>query len=103
MKNETLAVIFGNNPYVSLDERARIIHELEKIGSLTFRVETHEDGWVAQCNEVSGILASNTNPNPTGIEIESQIRDAIFAAFNVKFDKKQEISNKSTFEYSFGK
>ena len=82
------ASLFGSNPDISLDEKDRVITELQKIGSLTFTIETDEEGWTARCNEIEGIIAGNTNPNPTDVEIESQIREAIYAAFNVKFEKK---------------
>lgn len=94
------ASLFGNNPDISIEERVRVIREIEKIGSLTFKIKKNEDGWLTQCNEVSGIITGNTNPNPTQIEIESQIRDAIYAAFNVKFEKKQPTAIQS-FEYTF--
>lgn len=57
--------------------------ELEKIGTLTFSLSKDENGWVAQCDEVTGIIAGGTNPNPSPNEMESEIRSAIFAAFNV--------------------
>ncbi|MCX6789909.1 MAG: hypothetical protein NTV60_00065 [Candidatus Kaiserbacteria bacterium] len=82
--NTTLAALFGNNPDISLDERARVLTELQKIGSLTFNLTTDAEGWVAQCGEVPGILAGGTNPKPTSAEIESQIRESIYAAFDVK-------------------
>ena len=88
MKKQNFALLFGNNPDISLDERVRVISKLNKIGSLTFKIETDEEGWTAQCNEIKGIIASNTNPNPSVEEIESQIRDAVFTALNVQFDKK---------------
>ena len=95
-----LATLFGNNPDISFDERIRVVRELEKIGSLTFAVEKDEEGWVAKCNEIEGIIAGNTNPNPSDLEIESQIREAIYVAFNVKFERKPTPSAISTFEYS---
>lgn len=82
--NTTLAALFGNNTDILLDERARVIAELEKIGSLTFDITTGEDGWVAQCKEITGILAGGTNQKPTSAEIESQIRESIYAAFDVQ-------------------
>ena len=87
--NEKYAALFGNNPDISLDERARVINELHKIGRLTFKITTSEEGWLAQCQEVTGILAGSTNPNPTSAEIESQIRDAIYAAFDVKVKEEK--------------
>lgn len=53
-------------------------------GSLTFTLHQDAEGWTAQCNEVDGIIASDTNPNPTSEEIESGIREAIYAAFDLK-------------------
>ena len=86
---QVIALLFGNNADISLDEKARVIGELNKIGSLTFAVNTNEEGWVAQCNELTGIIAGGTNPNPTDSEIENQIRDSIYAAFNVEVEKKK--------------
>src|SRR3989338_8691425 len=83
LKNTVNAMLFGNNPAVSMDERARVMAELEKIGSLTFSLSKDKNGWVAQCDEVTGIIAGGTNPNPSPNEIETEIRSAIFAAFNV--------------------
>jgi hypothetical protein len=102
MKNEKNALLFGNNPDISMDERTRVTNEIEKIGNLTFAVNKDEEGWTAQCNEVKGIIASNTNPNPSNDEIESQIRDAIFSAFNVQLEKVSEIRKSPfVFQYSF--
>lgn len=93
-EENVFAALFGHNPAISLDERARVIAELEKIGSLTFDVKKDSDGWTAQCKEVSGIVAGGINPNPSEVEIETQIRSAIFAAFNVK---EQEVDKKSPY------
>lgn len=94
----TPASLFGNNPDISLEERVRVTQEIEKIGGITFSVQKNAEGWVAQCREVKGIITGNTNPHPTSIEIESQIRDAIFAAFNVKLEKSA-IASPFGFEY----
>lgn len=100
-KNINLASLFGNNPHIDLDERTRVAGELEKIGSLNFKVSKDEEGWMAQCKELPGIITGNTNPNPKNDEIESQIRDAIYAAFNIKIKKKAIPSNYQKFKYSF--
>ena len=84
--NKRFADIFGNNPNISLDERNRVIAELLKIGSLTFKVEKNEDGWMANCLEIGGLIAGSNNPNPSDFEVESQVREAIYSAFNVKFE-----------------
>ncbi|MFA6341213.1 MAG: hypothetical protein WCX27_03210 [Candidatus Paceibacterota bacterium] len=102
MKKQNIANLFGNNPDISMDERLRVINEIDKIGGLTFTISKDEEGWMAQCNEVKGIIASNTNPTPSNDEIESQIRDAIFSAFNVRFEKALNLVRPSFgFEYSF--
>lgn len=85
MENPTIAFLFGSNSNISPEEKARVIDELEKIGSmLTFKIYKNEEGWTAQCNEVSAIIAGGTNINPSNSEIESQIRESIFSAFNVE-------------------
>lgn len=94
----TAASLFGNNPDVSLEERVRVAQEIEEIGGLTFSVTKDAEGWVAQCREVKGIITGNTNPTPTAVEIESQIRDALFAAFNVKVEKRP-LASPFRFEY----
>lgn len=99
IKINRFANVFGNNPDISSDERNRVVSELQKIGSLTFKVEKHEDGWMATCIEVPGIIAGNTNPNPSDFEVESQVREAIYAAFNVKFEK---MASPAKFEMNFG-
>jgi len=78
------SVVFGNNPNISIEERDRVVKELEKIGSLTFKVEKFEEGWYASCKEVPSILAGNDNPNPSQSEINKEIRSAIYTAFAVE-------------------
>jgi len=87
-KNAISAALFGNNPDISPEERDRVVAELEKIGSLTFAITIDEEGWSAQCAEVPGILAGGTNQKPTNAEIESQIRESIYAAFDVRLEKQ---------------
>jgi hypothetical protein len=59
------------------------IKEVGKDGMLHFTIETHQQGWMAQCEEIKGIVTGNTNPNPSQEEINSHIRDAVFSAFNI--------------------
>ena len=97
-----MAWLFGLNTDIHPDERARVLNELQKVGSLTFKIHKDQEGWTAVCNELPGIIAANTNPNPSSDEIESQIRDAIFTAFNVKFaPRPQDIESPLSFQYSF--
>ncbi len=91
------ASVFGNNPEINLEEKNRVNTELKKIGRPTFKVEKFEDGWTATCLEIPGLIAANSNPNPSDFEIESQVREAIYSAYNVKFEK---VSTPAQFELS---
>lgn len=92
-------LLFGGES-VSQSERARVMEEIEKIGSLTFALSISEEGWVAQCNEVPAIIAGNTNTNPSDIEITSEIRGAIFATFDVQTEPMGVESPYQEFKYS---
>jgi hypothetical protein len=98
-KNYKYGMLFGGEP-VSESEKARVIEEIEKVGSLTFSLTINEEGWVAQCNEISSLIAGNTNPSPTDIEITSEIRAAIFSAFDVKVEPASIQSPYQEFKYS---
>ena len=60
------------------------IKEIGRDGMLHFIIKSHKKGWTAQCEEIEGIVTGNTNPNPSQDEINTNIRNAIFAAFNVQ-------------------
>jgi len=60
------------------------IKEIGRDGMLHFTIKTHKKGWTAQCEEIEGIITGNTNPNPSQDEINTNIRNAIFTAFNVQ-------------------
>jgi hypothetical protein len=81
--NYKYGMLFGGEP-VPESEKARVMEEVKKVGSLTFALSISEEGWVAQCNEIPSIIAGNTNPNPSDVEITSEIRIAIFSTFDVK-------------------
>ncbi len=82
----TYAAVFGNEPDIPFKEKVRVINEVSKLGGLTFTIEKNAEGWNAECVEVPAIITGNTNPNPSNLEIESLIREAIFSAFNIRFD-----------------
>jgi len=85
---------------VSDGEQFRVGKEIEKVGGLTFpTIEKSENGWIAQCKEIPAIVAGNANPSPTNSEIESEIRQAILAAFDVKIEEQ---SIKSPFKFEYG-
>lgn len=98
-KSYKYGLLFAGEP-VSESEKARVMEEIEKIGSLTFALTISKEGWVAQCNEMPSLIAGNTNPNPTDTEIASEIREAIFAAFDVKLDTNGPRSPYQEFKYS---
>lgn len=101
MENQKIAPLFEGDSNISPDERVRIANEFQKMGSMpTFKIYKNEEGWMAQCNEITGIIAGGTNPNPTEFEIVSQIREAIFAAFNVEVKESPYFSFRTTEEPS---
>lgn len=97
MEKFKLGLLFAGLP-VSDSERFRVGKEIEKVGGLTFKVKIGADGWVAQCNEIDGIIAANANPNPTDAEIESEIRQAILSGFEVNFEETS-VESPYKFEY----
>ena len=63
-------------------------------------MHTDQNGWVAQCNEITGIMTGNTNSTPSEEEIKASIREAIAAAFNIQ-EEELVAESSSVFEYSF--
>lgn len=58
--------------------------EIERLGGkLNFTVRIYEDGWLAQCKEVTGIITGGPDVNPTDAEINDSIRDAVFSTFGI--------------------
>ena len=100
--NYQYGLLFGGEP-VSESEKARVIEEIKKVGSLTFSLSLNEEGWVAQCNEMPSFIAGNTNPSPSNIEIKSEIRATIFSAFDVQTEQMRIESPYQEFKYSIVK
>src|SRR3989344_1744655 len=100
--NYQYGLLFGGEP-VSESEKARVIEEIKKVGSLTFSLSLNEEGWVAQCNEMPSLIAGNTNPSPSNIEIKSEIRATIFSAFDVQTEQMRIESPYQEFKYSIVK
>ena len=73
------------------------IKEIGRDGMLHFTIKTHKKGWTAQCEEIEGIVTGNTNPNPSQDEINTNIRNAIFTAFNVQPKSIAKKSNNDSF------
>ena len=91
---------------VSDVEKFRVGMQIEKVvvkagDLLTFsKINKSSEGWFSQCNEIKGIIAEGTNQNPTLEEIESEIRQAILSAFNVKTrDEEEPIFDKIDFKF----
>ena len=101
-KNYQYGLLFAGEA-VSLSEKARVMEEIEKVGSLTFALSLNDEGWVAQCNEMPALIAGNTNPHPSDIEIKSEIRSAIFSAFDVKTEPVGVESPYQEFKYAIVK
>jgi hypothetical protein len=88
MGNSKIGLIFAGDKNISPAGRIKVEDELRKIGKmLTFKIFKSEDGWMAQCNEIKGIIAGGKNTQPADSEIESQIRESIFSAFNVEVEE----------------
>ena len=59
----------GINPRNSFEVR-NMLMEVKKHGGLSFNIRKYEDGWLAECTDIKGIVAGDTNPNPTQNEID---------------------------------
>lgn len=74
----TVSDFFGINRFINL------LNETNSHGgSLNFKIIKNSDGWVAQGIEVPGILTGGKEINPKIVTINSSIKSAIFAAFNI--------------------
>jgi len=85
MKKEKVVKMFDGNTaedFVSIENMTQQIRDLG--GMLHFTITKSGDGWVAKCNEHEGIITGGLNANPTEYEIESQIREALYTAFDIK-------------------
>ncbi len=59
-------------------------NEIQKMGgSLRFKVQKNSEGWIAECENLKGIITGGTDSKTTDEEINSQIKDAIFTAFGI--------------------
>ena len=57
--------------------------QIKARGGLKFQIKINEEGWMAECENLEGIITGGTNPRPSPQEIDAQIKDAIFSAFNI--------------------
>ena len=85
MKNEKIIPIFEGKDAQDYRAIQNMTNQLKDMGGmLHFAIHKNEDGWTASCNEVEGIVTGGLNSNPSNFEIESQIREAIYTAFDIK-------------------
>jgi len=57
--------------------------EIQKLGGLKFNIQRNNEGWIAECENLKGIITGGTNTNPTQEEVDLQIKDAIYSAFDI--------------------
>jgi len=74
--------LFGFNPRSDFRIKNMII-EIRKHGGLIFSIKKYDEGWIAECSTIKGIIAGNSNPNPKQEEIDTYVKGAIFSAFNI--------------------
>lgn len=74
-----------NFPNAEKDERVQnMLIQIQKRGGLKFNIKINNgEGWVAECENLKGIITGGTNNNPTKAEIDNMIKDAIFTAFEI--------------------
>lgn len=68
----------------ALENMNKQISEVGRDGMLHFIIKTNEEGWTAQCEEITGIITGGANPNPTQDEINVNIRDAVYSVFDIQ-------------------
>ncbi len=59
------------------------IEQISPNGILHFNVDLGPGGWVAQCEEITGIITGGKNSNPSQEEIHFNIQDAVYTVFDV--------------------
>ncbi|MBU3942911.1 hypothetical protein KKA24_02920 [Patescibacteria group bacterium] len=60
-----------------------MLSEAKRMGGFKFDIKKHENGWTAECINFKGIITGGQNPKPTIAEVDEQIKDAIYTAFNI--------------------
>lgn len=61
----------------------RLKDDLDKHGGFTFNIVFSDEGWLAECEEIPGIVTGSDNPKPIMEEITDMVKDAIFSAYAV--------------------
>ena len=61
-----------------------MLSDIQRLGgSLKFIVKKTNEGWLAECENLKGIITGGANSLPTEKEMNSQIKDAVFTAFGI--------------------
>ena len=74
---------FPINPEKSFRVQSMLFEIQRRGGSLHFTIKKNKNGWVAQCRTIKSIVTGGEDPNATNEAIDRQVKDAIFASFNV--------------------
>lgn len=74
---------FPANPENDIRIREMNIEIAKRGGQLNFKITKDNSGWVAECENLKGIITGGSNPNPSADEINQELKDAIFTAFSI--------------------
>ncbi len=105
-KNYKFGHLLGGTSRPEEEAVENMLKQINEVGGmLHFSINKESDGWSAQCDELPGIITGGTSVDPKDEEIESNIRAAIHAAFNLSSKvrseeviSKREITEVRTFE-----
>ena len=61
----------------------RLKDDLEKNNGFTFTITSSNEGWLAECEEIPGIVTGSDSPKPTMKEVTDLVKDAIFSAYAI--------------------
>lgn len=65
---------------------ARVLNmsnEIDRRGGLKFILKVNSDGWIAECQNLDGIVTGGNELKPSILDIDKKIKDAIFSAFGI--------------------
>ncbi len=87
-KNYTINRVRDIGVFYNTEDLAKMHKHIGKVGKkgmLHFIVRNlGKDGWMAQCEEISGIITGGPSSNPTQDEINVSVRDAVYSAFGIR-------------------
>ena len=90
-KDYKLANLFRKNANPDQLAVEKMMKQIQAVGGmLHFSITKEADGWSAQCDEIPGIITGGASATPTNEEIETNMREAIHAAFNLSSNVRSE-------------